>query len=632
MKATLCVMSLCGMLARADTQLFDAIRTGDGAKVQALVKAGADPNQRHETGATALMHAAAFSTVECLRILVDAGADVNAPGNNGATALMLGTGDTAKVRLLLQHEAAVNAKTKDGTTALLTAARRGNTESVRLLIGHGADPKGSADDGVELLRIAYLSNSPGLREVLLELGIAVKERAQLGRMPFSLLANPERAKEFLDRGGVVAPFPILGFAAAGGHIDAVRLLLERGVDPAKRDTGGRTALMMAAAAFPPNPEGVLFVLKLGGDIQAQDAAGRTALDWALTVGETEVASLLREAGVKPGLPPALPPKAVEAPRSPRQALDKAVAMLEPLSPLFAERSGCFSCHNNSLPAAALNIAAAHGVAVNGPAAAHAAKDALGHWKAGGDSFLLATCPNPGFLAGATKGLLALSEEGVTPNYVTDAVASCLASLQHAEGDWHPLGADIRPPLTGSPIVSTALAIRGIQSYLSPGLRDEMKSRVDRAVAYLRGASARDTQDETFKLLGLIWAGAPAAEAAAQTRRLLALQRSEGGWGQMPTMAPDAYSTGQALYALHASGRAPDTVPYAKGVKYLLRTQLEDGTWFVRSRAFGFQPYFESGFPHGKDQFISAAATSWAAMAIAYTQEKGKAAAAAHSIQ
>ena len=85
------------------------------------------------------------------------------------------------------------------------------------------------------------------------------------------------------------------------------------------------------------------------------------------------------------------------------------------------------------------------------------------------------------------------------------------------------------------------------------------------------------------------------------------------------MEPDAYATGQALYALHASGREPTTVPYEKGVRYLLRTQLEDGTWFVRSRAFGFQPYFESGFPHGKDQFISAAATSWAAMALAYAQ-------------
>jgi hypothetical protein len=50
----------------------------------------------------------------------------------------------------------------------------------------------------------------------------------------------------------------------------------------------------------------------------------------------------------------------------------------------------------------------------------------------------------------------------------------------------------------------------------------------------------------------------------------------------------------------------------------LRTQLEDGTWLVRSRGFGFQPYFETGFPHGRDQFLSTAATSWAAIALAFT--------------
>jgi hypothetical protein len=29
-----------------------------------------------------------------------------------------------------------------------------------------------------------------------------------------------------------------------------------------------------------------------------------------------------------------------------------------------------------------------------------------------------------------------------------------------------------------------------------------------------------------------------------------------------------------------------------------------------------QPYFESGFPHGHDQWISQSGTSWAAMALA----------------
>jgi hypothetical protein len=36
---------------------------------------------------------------------------------------------------------------------------------------------------------------------------------------------------------------------------------------------------------------------------------------------------------------------------------------------------------------------------------------------------------------------------------------------------------------------------------------------------------------------------------------------------------------------------------------------------VRTRAIAFQPYFESDFAHGTDQFISAAATNWAAMGL-----------------
>jgi N-acyl-D-amino-acid deacylase len=83
------------------------------------------------------------------------------------------------------------------------------------------------------------------------------------------------------------------------------------------------------------------------------------------------------------------------------------------------------------------------------------------------------------------------------------------------------------------------------------------------------------------------------------------------------MASDAYATGQALYALYTAGVPVVSAAYQKGVAFLLRSQLEDGTWFVRSRAFAFQPYFDAGFPHGTNQFISAAATSWAVVALAY---------------
>ena len=140
------------------------------------------------------------------------------------------------------------------------------------------------------------------------------------------------------------------------------------------------------------------------------------------------------------------------------------------------------------------------------------------------------------------------------------------------------------------------------------------------MSYLRKADPRDTQDQTFKLLALIWSDAPASEVAKEKAALIALQREEGGWAQMPSMAPDAYATGQALYALHAAKHPVTDAVYRKGVDYLLRTQLEDGTWFVRTRAFGFQPYFETGFPHGRSQFISTVATAWASAALTYTLE------------
>lgn len=55
--------------------------------------------------------------------------------------------------------------------------------------------------------------------------------------------------------------------------------------------------------------------------------------------------------------------------------------------------------------------------------------------------------------------------------------------------------------------------------------------------------------------------------------------------------------------------------YRRGVDYLLKNQQADGSWYVRTRALGFQPFFETTFPHGVNQSISAAATGWSTMAL-----------------
>ena len=63
--------------------------------------------------------------------------------------------------------------------------------------------------------------------------------------------------------------------------------------------------------------------------------------------------------------------------------------------------------------------------------------------------------------------------------------------------------------------------------------------------------------------------------------------------------------------------APSNPVYRRGVDYLLRAQQEDGTWHVITRALTFQPYFESGFPYGHDQWISQAGTAMATMALTF---------------
>ncbi len=65
--------------------------------------------------------------------------------------------------------------------------------------------------------------------------------------------------------------------------------------------------------------------------------------------------------------------------------------------------------------------------------------------------------------------------------------------------------------------------------------------------------------------------------------------------------------------------------FRRGTEYLLGTQYKDGAWYVRSRSVKFQPYFDSGFPFEHDQWISAAGTAWAALALSLTVEPGSAA-------
>jgi hypothetical protein len=124
----------------------------------------------------------------------------------------------------------------------------------------------------------------------------------------------------------------------------------------------------------------------------------------------------------------------------------------------------------------------------------------------------------------------------------------------------------------------------------------------------------------MQLLGLTWSGAGSELLRKTARGLLAEQRPDGGWGQLTALESDAYATGQAMVALKASGvMGASEMAWQRAEAFLLRTQLEDGSWLVRTRTVPFQPYKESGFPHGKNQWISASGTSWAAWALSMAE-------------
>ncbi len=120
----------------------------------------------------------------------------------------------------------------------------------------------------------------------------------------------------------------------------------------------------------------------------------------------------------------------------------------------------------------------------------------------------------------------------------------------------------------------------------------------------------------MRMLAMHWLSAEDNQVKAAAAALIGTQRKDGGWGQNPNLPSDAYATGQSLWALREAGLLHSSDPvYQRGAKFLLDTQWEDGSWFVRSRAVKFQPYFESGFPFGHDQWISSAATGYAVMAL-----------------
>jgi ankyrin repeat protein len=307
----------------------------------------------------------------------------------------------------------------------------------------------------------------------------------------------------------------------------------------------------------------------------------------------------------------------------RAAVNRAIPVVQRGTEGFYKTQECFSCHNHGLPVITFRLAREHGIGLDEASAQKIAvkgllkmPDLTSIDRAVQDNTII----DP---AGEGWALLAADAAGLRPNLVTAVYARRLAMWQKADGRW--TTGDARPPQAHGSITATAVAMRAMQLYTPQQLRSEMNERMARAKTWLLAAQPRTTEDHSYRLFGLYWAGASVAERAKATKELLALQRADGGWGQLPRLQSDAYSTGEALVALAEAGMPVTDPAWQKGLQHLISTQDDHGVWHVRTRMLSpapvSPPYFETGFPFAKDQFLSTDGACWAIMAMAMALPK-----------
>ena len=295
------------------------------------------------------------------------------------------------------------------------------------------------------------------------------------------------------------------------------------------------------------------------------------------------------------------------------AVAAALALLEKQSYNFIRVGGCNSCHAQDLPSAAAALARTRGLA-----APKEIPQLPQHMQPNNPERLMDLAfvvPVAGPTALGWE-LFDLGMNQAPANRYTDAAVRFIKSMQTPEGGWYTLPQNRRPPMTAGAYQPAALATYALKHYGPTAEEADTRKSIARAAAWLESAKPSSTQDRAFHLLGLAWAEANPAIIRSAAKALGSMQRDDGGWSQLPALGSDAYATGQALYALNVGAKIPtaDRI-YRKGADYLMRTQATDGSWHVKSRSIWLQPYFESGFPYGHDQWISVAGTAWASMAL-----------------
>ncbi|KAL8784999.1 MAG: hypothetical protein Q9195_008810 [Heterodermia aff. obscurata] len=186
-------------------------------------------------------------------------------------------GHVAILQLLGQRFVGLGNKMGDPDTALSLAATNGHTRAVQTLISMGADVNKIQWLGLNALHIAAVNQDFDMIETIVEAG------ASLNTTDYYRGEDDIRQRR-----------AALHYASAQGHIEATKLLLDRGASVDIKDFWGSTPLHMAAKTG--DMTTIRLLLDAHASLDIQDQSGKTALLVAAEIGHHSVVEILIEAG------------------------------------------------------------------------------------------------------------------------------------------------------------------------------------------------------------------------------------------------------------------------------------------------------------------------------------------------
>ncbi|XP_012688345.1 transient receptor potential cation channel, subfamily N, member 1 [Clupea harengus] len=295
-----------------ETPLHYCARVGNTAVLQEILRGVAASclqmavNKHAKNGWSPLLLAAERGHLEVVRMLLQNHARVDVFDEDGKAALHLAAenGHEDIADLLLAHKAFVNAKTKLGLTPLHLAAQNGSTHLVRLLVEtHMASTDALSLNKQTPLHLAAMSGQLDVCSSLLKLRADITATDIHGQTPLHLAAEDDHSEVvqlFLKHRPELATLANVGgatcthIAAAKGSGAVIRELLkfnQGGVSTLHNKANGSCPLHLAAAGG--HTEVVKVLLEAGAPAGDEDAEGMTAIHLAARSGHIHILDVLK---------------------------------------------------------------------------------------------------------------------------------------------------------------------------------------------------------------------------------------------------------------------------------------------------------------------------------------------------